>query len=85
MKKTKIILIICIVIAVLLCAVPIPQVLKDGGTRYLCPLVPVYEIYVYNTETPSDAAEDGVMYKKGRAIYLFGIEIFERVYYTDLQ
>ena len=38
MKKAKVILIICIVIAVLLLIVPIPQTLKDGGTIYLSPL-----------------------------------------------
>ncbi len=77
MKKTKIILIICIIITVLLCAVPIPQVLKDGGTRYLCPIVPTYEIYMYNAER-----SDGQT-MKGVAIVLLGIDIYENTYYVS--
>ena len=81
MKKTKIIIIICIIVAALLCLFPIPLNLKDGGTTYLKPIVPMYEVYIYNTETPDE--NDGVMYKKGYGIYLFGIEIYENVYYVN--
>ena len=81
MKKSKTILIICIVIAVLLCIVPIPYKLKDGGTTYLKPIVPLYEMYIYNTEMPDE--NEGVVYKKGYGLYLFGIEIYENTYYTN--
>ena len=81
MKKSKIFLIACIVIAVLLCIVPIPYKLKDGGTTYLKPIVPLYEIYIYNTEMPDE--NEGVVYKKGYGLYLFGIEIYENTYYTN--
>ena len=81
MKKTKIIIIICIIVTTLLCLFPIPHKLKDGGTTHLKPIVPMYEIYIYNTETPDE--NDGVIYKKGYGIYLFGIEICENVYYVN--
>ena len=81
MKKTKIILITCIVIAALLCLVPIPHKLKDGGTTYLKPILPFYEIYIYNAETSDE--NEGVVYQKGYGIYLFGIEIYENTYYVD--
>ena len=80
MKKSRTILIICIVIAVLLFIVPIPYKLKDGGTTYLKPIIPTYEIYIYNTETPDE--NDGVVYEKGYGLYLFGIEIYENTYYV---
>ena len=79
MKKTKIILITCIVIAALLCLVPIPHKLKDGGTTHLKPIIPLYDIYIYNTEMPNE--NDGVVYKKGYGVYLFGIEIYKNTYY----
>ena len=81
MKKTKIIIIICIIVAALLCLIPIPHILKDGGTTYLKPIVPMYEVYIYNTETPDE--NDDVTYKKGYGVYLFGIEIYENVYYVN--
>jgi hypothetical protein len=81
MKKAKIILITCIVIAILLCLVPIPHKLKDGGTIHLNPIIPLYDIYVYNTETSDE--NDGVIYKKGYGLYLFGIEIYESTYYVN--
>ena len=81
MKKSKTILIICIVIAVLLCIVTIPYTLKDGGTTYLKPIIPTYEIYIYNTEMLDE--NDGVVYKKGYGLYLFGIEIYESTYYVN--
>ena len=81
MKKAKIILITCIVIAILLCLVPIPLKLKDGGTTYLKPIIPIYEIYIYNTEMPDE--DEGIVYKKGYGIYLFGIEIYENIYYVN--
>ncbi|MBR2293104.1 MAG: hypothetical protein IKA44_02180 [Clostridia bacterium] len=81
MKKVKILIIICILIATLLCLVPIPLKLKDGGTTYLKPIIPIYEIYIYNTETPDE--DEGVIYKKGCGIHLFGIEIYDNTYYAD--
>ena len=81
MKKSKIFLIACIVIAVLLFIVPIPYKLKDGGTTHLKPIIPLCEIYIYNTEMPDE--NDGVVYKKGYGLYLFGIEIYENTYYVD--
>ena len=77
MKKAKVILIICIVIAVLLLIVPIPQTLKDGGTIYLSSIIPTYEIYIFNAEW-----DDGQT-MKGWAINLFGIEIYESTYYVN--
>ena len=77
MKKSKTILIICVVIAVLLCIMPIPYKLKDGGTIYLSPIIPTYEIYIFN------AGWDGGQTMKGWAIDLFGIEIYENTYYVD--
>ena len=74
MKKSKTILIICIVIAVLLCTVPIPYKLKDGGTIYLSSIIPTYEIYIFNAERDDDQT------MKGWAINLFGIEIYENTY-----
>ena len=81
MKKAKTIIIICILIVVLLCLVPIPLKLKDGGTTYLKPIIPVYEIYIYNTEMPDE--DEGVVYKKGYGIYLFGIDVYDNTYYAD--
>ena len=77
MKKAKTIIIICILIVVLLCLVPIPLKLKDGGTIYLCPIIPAYEIYIFNAEW-----DDGQT-MKGWAINLFGIEIYESTYYVN--
>ena len=76
-KKSNIVLIICIVIAVLLLIVPIPQTLKDGGTIYLSPIVPMYEIYIFNMEWFDNQT------MKGWAINLFGIEIYESTYYVN--
>lgn len=81
MKKAKIIIIICILMAVLLCVVPIPLKLKDGGTTYLRPIVPIYEIYIYNAEMLDE--DEGIIYKKGCGIYIFGIEIYDNTYYVD--
>jgi hypothetical protein len=81
MKKAKTIIIICVLIAILLCLVPIPLKLKDGGTTYLKPILPMYEVYIYNTEVPDE--NDDVIYKKGYGIYLFGIEIYENIYYVN--
>ncbi len=77
MKKAKTIIIICILIVVLLCLVPIPLKLKDGGTIYLRPIIPAYEIYIFNAEYFDDQT------MKGLAINLFGIEIYENTYYVD--
>ena len=77
MKKAKIIIIICILIVDLLCLVPIPLKLKDGGTIYLRPIIPAYEIYIFNAEYFDDQT------MKGLAINLFGIEIYENTYYVD--
>ena len=77
MRKSKVILIICIVIAVLLCIMPIPCKLKDGGTIYLSSIIPTYEIYIFNAEW-----DDGQT-MKGWAINLFGIEIYENTYYVN--
>ena len=81
MKKTKIIIIICILMAVLLCLVPIPLKLKDGGTIYLRPTVPIYEIYIYNAETLDE--DENLVYEKGCGIYIFGMEIYDNTYYVD--
>ncbi len=77
MKKTKIILIICIVFVLLFLVVPIPQTLKDGGTIYLRPAVPTYEIYIFNMEW-----FDGQT-MKGWTINFFGMEIYENTYYVN--
>ena len=81
MKNTKTIIIICVLIAILLCLVPIPHKLKDGGTTCLKPIIPIYEIYIYNMETSDE--DEGVIYEKGCGIYLFGIEIYDNTYYAD--
>ena len=77
MKKAKTIIIICILIVILLCLVPIPLKLKDGGTIYLRPIIPAYEIYIFNAEYLDDQT------MKGLAINLFGIEIYENTYYVS--
>ena len=81
MKKTKIIFIVCIVIAVLLCLVPIPRTLKDGGTTYLSPVMPLYEIYIYNTATVDENEE--LAYLNGYRVCLFGIEICGNTHYGN--
>lgn len=83
MKKRRVILIVCILIAVLLvCVIPIPQKLKDGGTIYLTPIIPIYEVYLYNAEM-GDEDEGGIYYQKGYGIYFFGIEICDNIYYES--
>ena len=77
MKKTKFIWIICIAVTVLLCLVPIPHILKDGGTLYLCPIVPAYEIHIYNMEWYDEQTV------KGWALDVFGVEIYENTYVTS--
>ena len=77
--------IISIVIAAILalaCLFPIPYKLKDGGTTVLTPAVTTYTVYVYNTEIPQ---EDSVVYKKGFAIELFGQEIIDRSYFSNIE
>ena len=81
MKKGKILIIICILTVALLCVVPIPHKLKDGGTTYIKPIIPIYEIYIYNTEMLDE--DEGVVYKKGYGIYLFGIDVYDNTYYAD--
>lgn len=80
MTKRKIIKIICIAIAVLLFVVPIPAKLNDGGTLHLKPIVPIYEIYISNTEIPGE--NGSIIYKTGYEVYLSGMEIYEKNYYT---
>jgi len=77
MKKTKIIFIVCIVVVILLLIVPIPHTLKDGGTIYLRPIIPTYEIYIFNMLYFDDQT------MKGWAINLLGIEIYENTYYVN--
>ena len=78
MKKRKVVVIVCIFIAILLsCVIPVPQTLKDGGTIYLSPIVPMYEIYIFNMEWFDNQT------MKGWAINLFGIEIYENTYYVS--
>ena len=79
MKKRKIILIVCIIIAIIICVAPIPYRLKDGGTVYLAPIVPTYEIYVYNTEICDELGN--VSYKKGCGVCVLGMEVYECTYY----
>lgn len=43
----------------------------------------MYELYIYNTKLPDK--DGGVMYKKGYGIHLFGIAIYEKLYYTNLE
>ncbi|MBQ9749217.1 MAG: hypothetical protein IJV87_01375 [Clostridia bacterium] len=78
MKKRKVVVIVCIFIAILLsCVIPVPQTLKDGGTIYLSPIVPMYEIYIFNMGWFDNQT------MKGWAINLFGIEIYENTYYVS--
>ena len=74
MKKPKIILIVCISVAVLLCILPIPHILKDGGTIHLTPIVPTYKIHIYNMEWYDEQTV------KGWALDVFGVEIYENTY-----
>lgn len=83
MKKVKILLMICVILFPLIWVLPIPRRLKDGGTLHLKPILPMYELYIYNTKLPDK--DGGVMYKKGYGIHLFGIAIYEKLYYTNLE
>ncbi len=78
MKKTKVILMICLILTVLLLVIPIPKKLKDGGTLYLSPLIPIYEIYVYHSEGFEDEQT-----MEGWSLSLFGIEIYENTYFVE--
>lgn len=84
MKKGKILIIICILTVALLCVVPIPHKLKDGGTVYLEPIIPIYGIHIYNAIYSSIVPheDDEIVYKKGYGISLFGMEIFENTYFV---
>ncbi len=78
MKKAKILILIGVVIVVLLCLVPFPLYLKDGGTVRWQPTIPVYEVYDYNAIWRGE--NDKLCTKKGYGVYLFGIEIWENTY-----
>ena len=65
-------------ILALLCLVPFPLYLKDGGTVCWQPTIPVYAVYDYNAIWPGEDGE--LCTKKGYSVDLFGIEIWENTY-----
>ena len=75
MKKA--LLYIGILLAVLLFIVPIPYTVKDGGSVCLSPIVPIYEVYIYNADW------DGNQTMKGWSIDLLGMEVYENTYFVD--
>ena len=82
MKKVNILIgisaAIVAAILALLCLVPFPLYLKDGGTVCWQPIIPVYTVYDYNAIW---RGEDGELCtKKGYSVDLFGIEVWETTY-----
>ena len=75
MKTAKILIGIVAAVVALLCLVPFPLRLKDGGTVCWQPTVPVYAVYDYNAIWPGEDGE--LCTKKGYAVYLFGVEVWE--------
>ena len=75
MKKT--LLCIGILLAVLLFIVPLPHKVKDGGSIFLHPIVPTYEIHLYN----ADFDESRTL--KGWSLDLLGMEVYENTYFVD--
>lgn len=80
MKKLKLLVILCVLLFPLVFVLPIPHKLKDGGTIHLKPIWHIYDVYIYNTEMVEG---DRVSYKKGYGVHLFGLVIYEKLYYTS--
>ena len=75
--KKKIILGICILLAIIL-LVPFPLHYKDGGTiEYKAILYSVYDVHAINPDPKSN--QD---YLDGIRIEIFGIEVFDNVPWT---
>lgn len=72
MKKVGIAL---IVLAVLLCLLPIPRSLKDGGSKTYAPLLPLYQVWDYHTITATEDGTEGI--RRGVEITVFGITVYE--------
>ena len=72
--KKKIILGICILLAIIL-LVPFPLHYKDGGTIEYKAIL--YSVYDWHTLNPDDKSDQE--YLDGISIEIFGIEVFDNV------
>ena len=77
----KVILTVCLLLVVALCLVPIPSKIKDGGSIHLSPIIPTYAVRIHHAEMITE--DHRVVYEQGFSIYLFGMEIYEHVYYVE--
>lgn len=66
----KTLLIIFAVILTLLCLVPIPSRIKDGGSVYYTPVIPVYNFTRWNGFWDENTRTAGV------TVNLFGLEVY---------
>ena len=67
----KMLLIIIAVVLLLLCLIPFPSRIKDGGSVYLRPFIPVYSITRWN-----GFGKDENHRTAGVTVNIIGIEVF---------
>ena len=88
MEKPKKISFICLLIAFLLFAVPIPRESKKEGTTHLSSIIPIYEIYTYDYVGEIELHPDmqnSTARKRGIEICFLGIPVYQRTYFTDVE
>ena len=88
MEKQRKISFICLLIALLLFAVPIPRKSEKEGTTRLSSIIPIYEIYTYDyvDETPlHPGIQSSTARKQGVEVRFCGIPVYQRTYFTNVE
>ena len=75
MKKKVIIVVIIVILSILL--IPIPMLLKDGGTIEYKALL--YKVSKVHSLTSVEEMENGKQYNEGIIIEILGFEIYNNV------
>ncbi len=75
MKKAFIIIIVLTIVSILFW-IPNPHRVKDGGSIFWSPIVPVYEVRIYHTRP--NPILGGSM--RGYAVDFFGVEVIDQTY-----
>jgi hypothetical protein len=88
MEKQRKISFICLLIALLLFAVPIPRKSEKEGTTRLSSIIPIYEIctYDYVDEIPlHPGIQNDTSPKQGVEVRFCGIPVYQRTYFTNVE
>ena len=88
MEKQRKISFICLLIALLLFAVPIPRKSEKEGMTRLSSIIPIYEIYTYDyvDEIPlHPGIQNDTSPKQSIEVRFCGIPVYQRTYFTNVE